>query len=283
MSEKLTVAELLARSGRAADEARPRRRRREAAEGGVTVADLLGNGGMAAALEAGGAAGVVPPTPPARRIRHAADADLEVDAPESGAQRLFVEAEIVREAPDAQVSKAEASPVVKEADAEAVEEAVADAADAAPVEDIAAADPAADDAAPATDAAAEADEPSETVPPSETDQAPEEVIVPPEFEDLVATLDSNEVLDLEDNRISVPMMLLQAAGAVVAGIALFALFTVIWSAMRPVIALALALLVTLALVVGVHMLLRHKDKLLMIFAFLVGLLLTVGPRFIIGL
>ena len=106
--------------------------------------------------------------------------------------------------------------------------------------------------------------------------------VPEEFEQLEATLSDNEVVDYEDDRISVGAMLLQALGATVGGVLMFLLFNFLWNNVNTIVVLALALVVTVALVIGVHLLLRHKDKLLMLLALIVGLVLTVGPRLLIG-
>ncbi|MBC2682319.1 hypothetical protein GSS87_07910 [Corynebacterium sp. 4HC-13] len=106
---------------------------------------------------------------------------------------------------------------------------------------------------------------------------------PKEFAELEASLADNEVIDYEDDTISMPMMLLQAFLAVVTGIGLFFIFSLLWANLPSVLVLVLALVTTLVLVGVVHVLLRHKDKLLMVLAFIVGLLLTIGPRFVMGI
>lgn len=106
---------------------------------------------------------------------------------------------------------------------------------------------------------------------------------PKEFAELEASLADDEVIDYEDDTVSMPMMILQAVLAVAAGIGLFFVFSLLWANLPSVLVLALALVVTLVLVGAVHFLLRHKDKLLMVLAFFVGLLLTIGPRLVMGL
>ncbi|QFQ03205.1 hypothetical protein CUROG_09305 [Corynebacterium urogenitale] len=106
---------------------------------------------------------------------------------------------------------------------------------------------------------------------------------PDEFKELEASLGEDEVIDYEDNTVSWPMMILQAILAVAAGVGIFFGFSLLWANLNPLIVIVLALAVTLVLVGLVHALLRHKDKLLMVLAFFVGLALTIGPRLVMGL
>ena len=106
---------------------------------------------------------------------------------------------------------------------------------------------------------------------------------PDEFAALEASLDEDEVIDYEDDTISWPAMLLQAVVAIAAGVGIFFGFSLMWSNLPSIVVLVLALAVTLVLVGLVHALLRHNDKLLMILALVVGLILTFGPRFVIGI
>ena len=106
---------------------------------------------------------------------------------------------------------------------------------------------------------------------------------PDEFAALEASLDEDEVIDYEDDTISWPAMLLQAVVAIVAGVGIFFGFSLMWSNLPSIVVLVLALAVTLVLVGLVHALLRHNDRLLMILALVVGLILTFGPRFVIGI
>lgn len=106
---------------------------------------------------------------------------------------------------------------------------------------------------------------------------------PDEFAALEASLDEDEVIDYEDDTISWPAMLLQAVVAIAAGVGIFFGFSLMWSNLPSIVVLVLALAVTLVVVGLVHALLRHNDKLLMILALVVGLILTFGPRFVIGI
>lgn len=128
------------------------------------------------------------------------------------------------------------------------------------------------DTKPAEDAAFKAEDPDKA-------QAP---VAPEEFHELEANLAEDEVLEFEDDRISWPAMLAQAVGAIIAGVGVFFAFSLLWDKAPGALVLVLALAVTMVMVGLVHALLRHHDKLLMILAFFVGLVLTVGPRLILG-
>ena len=78
-------------------------------------------------------------------------------------------------------------------------------------------------------------------------------------------------------------MIGQALAAIVVGVGVFFGFSLLWANAPGILVLVLAIAVTLVMVGLVHALLRHSDKLLMVLAFVVGLVLTLGPRFIIGL
>lgn len=106
---------------------------------------------------------------------------------------------------------------------------------------------------------------------------------PEEFHELESTLGEDEVLEYEDDRISWPAMIGQALAAIVVGVGVFFGFSLLWANAPGILVLVLAIAVTLVMVGLVHALLRHSDKLLMVLAFVVGLVLTLGPRFIIGL
>ena len=104
-----------------------------------------------------------------------------------------------------------------------------------------------------------------------------------QFAELEQSLEDGEVVEYEDDTISWPMMILQAIAAIVVGVGVFFGFSLIWAKAPTVLALVLAIAVTLLLVGLVHALLRHRDKLLMVLAAIVGLVLTFGPRLIQGL
>lgn len=104
-----------------------------------------------------------------------------------------------------------------------------------------------------------------------------------QFAELERTLEDGEVVEYEDDTISWPMMILQAILAIAVGVGVFFGFSLVWAKAPAVLALVLAIAVTLLLVGLVHALLRHRDKLLMILAAIVGLVLTIGPRLVQGL
>lgn len=104
-----------------------------------------------------------------------------------------------------------------------------------------------------------------------------------QFAQLEESLEDGEVVEYEDDTISWPMMILQAILAIAVGVGVFFGFSLIWAKAPAVLALVLAIAVTLLLVGLVHALLRHRDKLLMILAAIVGLVLTIGPRLVQGL
>lgn len=104
-----------------------------------------------------------------------------------------------------------------------------------------------------------------------------------QFTQLEESLEDGEVVEYEDDTISWPMMLLQAVLAIAVGVGVFFGFSLVWAKAPALLALVLAIAVTLLLVGLVHALLRHRDKLLMILAAVVGLVLTIGPRLVQGL
>lgn len=95
--------------------------------------------------------------------------------------------------------------------------------------------------------------------------------------------DDDEVIEYEDDSISWPALIGQAALAVVVGVLIFFGFTVLWDRLNTVLALVMALVVTFVCVGVVHALLRHRDTLILVLTFVVGLALTVGPRLVLSL
>lgn len=266
MSEKLTVAELLARNGRESADSttsRPRRRRRNLEEGGVSVAELTGSIPVITQKDVD-----------ADKAREKREADAEVPT-ELGGEKVVsrkvekpseitgemktVSGSSARDAESALVSAPQqakpeqAQPKLEE---QAPEKAEQREEEAAPEQLTEAEKPEAESGAhPASD----------------------------EFAALEASLGDDEIIEYEDNTISWPVMIAQALGAIVAGIGVFYGFSLLWGNLSPIIVAFMALAVTLLLVGLVHALLRHKDKLLMALAFVVGIVLTFGPRLIIGL
>lgn len=94
---------------------------------------------------------------------------------------------------------------------------------------------------------------------------------------------SNEIIEYEDDSISWPSLVGQAALAVVIGVLIFFGFTVLWGNLGTVLVLVMALVVTFVCVGVVHALLRHRDTLILVLTFVVGLALTVGPRLVLSL
>lgn len=113
--------------------------------------------------------------------------------------------------------------------------------------------------------------------------APEEFHSPEELEELQRTLGEDEVIEYEDDTISWPSLIGQAIAAILVGIGVFLGFKLLWGSLPAVLVLVLALAVALVMVGVVHALLRHRDKLIMILTFVVGLVLTIGPRLIMSI
>ncbi|MGO3754240.1 hypothetical protein [Corynebacterium variabile] len=358
MSEKLTVAELLARNaregGRNASD-RPRRRR-NLDDGGVSVSELTGSipvvkiddedGQGEAAEGAGntadaesvvaGATGTPEGAVAERHGGHEADDPEEAEAPEaSESHEGFDEQSTIVQAvvPDSLLTSANPSGefvAVDSEDAEAVngdaaEEDTADAADTADADDTVDADAdvvegeVVDDDTDATDIddAADADEvdaPDEAddlavvasagegatagagdlaaSPPAEpeADRASAAVpaAVPAEAPAAAASKKTrapkdDEIVEYEDDTVSWPAVVAQSAAAVILGVLIFFGFTLLWDNLGTVLVLVMALVVTCVCVGVVHSLLRHRDTLLLVLTFVVGIALTVGPRLIMSI
>lgn len=361
MSEKLTVAELLARNaregGRNASD-RPRRRR-NLDDGGVSVSELTGSipvvkiddedGQGEAAEGAGntadaesvvaGATGTPEGAVAERHGGHEADDPEEAEAPEaseaSGASEShegFDEQSTIVQAvvPDSLLTSANPSGefvAVDSEDAEAVngDAAEEDTADAADADDTVDADAdvvegeVVDDDTDATDIddAADADEvdaPDEaddlavvasagagatagagdlaasSLAEPEADRASAAVpaAVPAEAPAAAASKKTrapkdDEIVEYEDDTVSWPAVVAQSAAAVILGVLIFFGFTLLWDNLGTVLVLVMALVVTCVCVGVVHSLLRHRDTLLLVLTFVVGIALTVGPRLIMSI
>jgi len=358
MSEKLTVAELLARNaregGRNASD-RPRRRR-NLDDGGVSVSELTGSipvvkiddedGQGEAAEGAGntadaesvvaGATGTPEGAVAERHGGHEADDPEEAEAPEaseaSGASEShegFDEQSTIVQAvvPDSLLTSANPSGefvAVDSEDAEAVngdaaEEDTADAADTADADADVVEGEVVDDDTDATDIddAADADEvdaPDEaddlavvasagagatagagdlaasSLAEPEADRASAAVpaAVPAEAPAAAASKKTrapkdDEIVEYEDDTVSWPAVVAQSAAAVILGVLIFFGFTLLWDNLGTVLVLVMALVVTCVCVGVVHSLLRHRDTLLLVLTFVVGIALTVGPRLIMSI
>lgn len=99
----------------------------------------------------------------------------------------------------------------------------------------------------------------------------------------VLPADSDQVLEYEDDSISWPALIGQSVIAVLVGVLVFFGFTVLWDNLDTALVLVLALVVTFICVGVVHALLRHRDTLLLVLTFVVGIALTVGPRLILSI
>lgn len=340
MSEKLTVAELLARNGRessSADTGRRRRRHRNLEQGGVSVAELTGSipvvqteDDVAKAAKPEDAAAKVTEKPAAPKQEPATTQEIQQD------QRSVSRTSERPEEKTGQLSNVESSPK-KAAEApkerKATEPTFGDVArgrvaekpaePTQPTQSTQPAEPAkttkatkvtkpikpsksavagtAAGTAAAGTAATEAASGTDAKTPEkggvtkrEKDSAKKKAVTAAaapgvssderaQFAELERTLEDGEVVEYEDDTISWPMMILQAILAIAVGVGVFFGFSLVWAKAPTILALVLAIAVTLLLVGLVHALLRHRDKLLMILAAVVGLVLTIGPRLVQGL
>lgn len=358
MSEKLTVAELLARNaregGRNASD-RPRRRR-NLDDGGVSVSELTGSipvvkiddedGQGVAAEGAGntadaesvvaGATGTPEGAVAERHGGHEADDPVDAESAEAAEapetpqshegfdeQSTIVQAvvpdslltsanpsgeSVAVDAEDAEAvngdateeNTADADDTV-DADADVVEgEVVDDATDATDIDDAADADEVdapdeADDLAVVASAGAGAtagagDLAASSLAEQEADRASAAVpaAVPAEAPAAAASKKTrapkdDEIVEYEDDTVSWPAVVAQAAAAVILGVLIFFGFTLLWDNLGTVLVLVMALVVTCVCVGVVHSLLRHRDTLLLVLTFVVGIALTVGPRLIMSI
>ena len=359
MSEKLTVAELLARNaregGRNASD-RPRRRR-NLDDGGVSVSELTGSipvvkiddedGHGEAAEGAGntadaesvvaGATGTPEGAVAERHGGHEADDPEEAEAPEaSESHEGFDEQSTIVQAvvPDSLLTSANPSGEFVAVDAEDVEgaeyvngdateedaaqyaedtadtvdadadvvegEVVDDDTDATDIDDAADADEVdapdeADDLAVVASAGAGAtagagDLAASSLAEPEADRASAAVpaAVPAEAPAAAASKKTrapkdDEIVEYEDDTVSWPAVVAQSAAAVILGVLIFFGFTLLWDNLGTVLVLVMALVVTCVCVGVVHSLLRHRDTLLLVLTFVVGIALTVGPRLIMSI
>ncbi|MGO2800543.1 MAG: DUF2157 domain-containing protein, partial [Corynebacterium variabile] len=93
----------------------------------------------------------------------------------------------------------------------------------------------------------------------------------------------DEIVEYEDDTVSWPAVVAQSAAAVILGVLIFFGFTLLWDNLGTVLVLVMALVVTCVCVGVVHSLLRHRDTLLLVLTFVVGIALTVGPRLIMSI
>ena len=93
----------------------------------------------------------------------------------------------------------------------------------------------------------------------------------------------DEIVEYEDDAISWPALIGQSVIALAVGVLIFFGFTLLWDKLAAGLVLAMAVVVTLVCVGIVHALLRHRDTLVLVLAFIVGLAITLGPRLVMSI
>lgn len=317
MSEKLTVAELMARNAKdGARRADRPRRRRNLEDGGVSVSELTGSIPVVSDEDLGqdGAVGTAEDLAPA-------DADIPAGTtadrhPHQGGHELdgqdVVDGEVIDEYDESEafeepeeseesaepdevdavdgiagvdqderdIVATDTSETPGEADAGAAETTVLPRVDArteSPVGADTGVEPeVAHDAEPREDTAGEAEFVGSVGSVEQTVSAEEQA-------DGQAEADPDKIIEYEDDAISWPALLGQTALAVVIGVVIFFGFTLLWDKLGTALVLVMSGIVTLVCVGVVHALLRHRHTLVLILAFIVGLVITLGPRLIMSI
>lgn len=317
MSEKLTVAELMARNAKdGARRADRPRRRRNLDDGGVSVSELTGSIPVVndEDLDAAGdgsegtaRADRADAAPVADEHPHRGGHELE-DGPAGDATEEKVdetaEADEVGESDvvDGEVVDGEIvdeelhdEPVEEPVDEPAVEPAAEPARgglfSAGETTVIPRVDPSAGDVAEdsagdsvenSTDEVAQDDVHADQ---SLDESADEAAVAPEQAHEPAAEAeehDPDKIVEYEDDAISWPALLGQTAIALVVGVVIFFGFTLLWDKLPTALVLIMAGVVTLVCVGVVHALLRHRHTLVLILAFIVGLVITLGPRLIMS-
>lgn len=291
MSEKLTVAELMARNAKdGARRADRPRRRRNLEDGGVSVSELTGSIPVVSDedLDQDGADSAAEDLAPVDSHPHQGGHELD-DGPEGFDGHDVVEGEVVDEVeePDepgepeefggVDTDPAGAHTGETSGDADVAAETTVlprvDAREESPADaDTDAKSAFSDGAAPAEYTDERAGEPEsneiagQTVPAEEQTEA-----------------DPDKIIEYEDDAISWPALLGQTALALVIGVVIFFGFTLLWDKLGTALVLIMSGIVTLVCVGVVHALLRHRHTLVLILAFVVGLVITLGPRLIMSI
>ncbi|MDN5581904.1 MULTISPECIES: hypothetical protein [unclassified Corynebacterium] len=303
MSEKLTVAELMARNAKdGARRADRPRRRRNLDDGGVSVSELTGSIPVVndEDLDAAGdgsdstaRADRADAAPVADEHPHRGGHELEDDPAGDVTEEKVDEVDVV----DGEVVDEELhdEPVEEPAAEPAAEPARGGLFSAGETTVIPRVDPSAGDAAeePAEDSAEDSVENStdevaqddEHVDESVDESADEAAVAPEQAHEPAAEAeehDPDKIVEYEDDAISWPALLGQTAIALVVGVVIFFGFTLLWDKLPTALVLAMAGVVTLVCVGVVHALLRHRHTLVLILAFIVGLVITLGPRLIMS-
>lgn len=303
MSEKLTVAELMARNAKdGARRADRPRRRRNLDDGGVSVSELTGSIPVVndEDLDAAGdgsdstaRADRADAAPVADEHPHRGGHELEDDPAGDVTEEKVDEVDVV----DGEVVDEELhdEPVEEPAAEPAAEPARGGLFSAGETTVIPRVDPSAGDVAeePAEDSAEDSVENStdevaqddEHVDESVDESAGEAAVAPEPAHEPAAEAeehDPDKIVEYEDDAISWPALLGQTAIALVVGVVIFFGFTLLWDKLPTALVLAMAGVVALVCVGVVHALLRHRHTLVLILAFIVGLVITLGPRLIMS-
>lgn len=307
MSEKLTVAELMARNAKdGARRADRPRRRRNLDDGGVSVSELTGSIPVVndEDLDAAGdgsdstaRADRADAAPVADEHPHRGGHELEDDPAGDVTEEKVDEVDVVDgEVVDEELHDEPVEEPVEEPAAEpAAEPARGGLFSAGETTVIPRVDPSAGDVAeePAEDSAEDSVENStdevaqddEHVDESVDESAGEAAVAPEPAHEPAAEAeehDPDKIVEYEDDAISWPALLGQTAIALVVGVVIFFGFTLLWDKLPTALVLAMAGVVTLVCVGVVHALLRHRHTLVLILAFIVGLVITLGPRLIMS-
>ncbi|MGP9722595.1 hypothetical protein ACT3SZ_01085 [Corynebacterium sp. AOP40-9SA-29] len=308
MSEKLTVAELMARNAKdGARRADRPRRRRNLDDGGVSVSELTGSipvvndEDLAAAADDGSDSGdsAVQADQVADAHPHRGGHELD-DGPAGDATEQDAAEEVSEDATEdlaeGNDDEADEAAVVdgEVVDGEVVDEELHDESldeqvfDSSATTVIPRVDPSVDDADETSVQDSVQDDEADTPEPLE-DHEPAETAVPDADVDSDAAPvaeaeegDSDKIVEYEDDAISWPALLGQTAIALVVGVVIFFGFTLLWDKLPTALVLVMAGVVTLVCVGVVHALLRHRHTLVLILAFIVGLVITLGPRLIMS-
>lgn len=299
MSEKLTVAELMARNAKdGARRADRPRRRRNLDDGGVSVSELTGSipvvndedldaagdgSDSTARADRADAAPVADEHP--HRGGHELEDDPAGDVTEEKVDEVdVVDGEVVdEELHDEPVEEPAAEPAAEPARGglfSAGETTVIPRVD--PSAGDVAEEPAEDSVENSTDEVAQDDE---HVDESVDESAGEAAVAPEPAHEPAAEAeehDPDKIVEYEDDAISWPALLGQTAIALVVGVVIFFGFTLLWDKLPTALVLAMAGVVTLVCVGVVHALLRYRHTLVLILAFIVGLVITLGPRLIMS-
>ncbi|WP_420099329.1 hypothetical protein [Corynebacterium sp.] len=314
MSEKLTVAELMARNAqdgaRRAD--RPRRRR-NLEDGGVSVSELTGSIPVVSdedidndGADAAEGADVTGVTGAAEAASSAGGAPASVGAPAAD-RHPYRGGHVLDSAPAAPVAPGTSGVRDDDGDDAAAGTGVSDTVVAADVVDGEVVDSTdtetdASDEAPATtvlprvqptgvrsdvehgaDGADVADDGDGAAGPAVAATEGEPAVAGATGDTAEADADADKIIEYEDDAISWPALLGQTALAVVVGVVIFFGFTLLWDKLGTALVLIMAGIVTLVCVGVVHALLRHRHTLVLILAFIVGLVITLGPRLIMSI